>query len=1011
MIQFDAEGDAAEIFEVHLPSSPYPGLRPFQKSEWPIFVGRESLTDAVISLLLKQRLLVVHGTSGNGKSSLIRAGVLAQLEQEHARSGIRWRTCATTPGNNPLTNIAKSLASVATSSGENWIEFRRALNHGGLGAKSISRLLNLDGNTRVCLLIDQFEETFHGPKEILSDQTKLLSDFLVGFNDAPPDGLFVLITMRSEFLGLCSRFPGLAETINRTQYLLPRMDIENLLRAVREPATLYGGNVTEQFAEKLVIDARSSEDELPLIQHGLSQLWAAAASTGKGPILDISGYPTSSYLARLISDHADRVMHILVGKDPAEGTVVEELFRALTAINSEGYAIRRPRSFAELVVVTGATESRLREILEAFRQPGVSFITPYPPTNITADTVVDISHEALIRHWKRISDPQAGWLQREFRDGLIWQALRVQAESFLSDPRNLLSEATTESRSGWLKGRKPAWAARYGGMWIEVEQLIDASRQEIQRRKQQDKEQGEHDEKVRIQLERGARMRNYMGIAIIAAIAMTALTLFAVYNWRSASYQTKIAESARTDEKAARQRAEDEKLRAEAERSSADNARQKAEEEKQRAETEKSNADSARSEAIAARQRAEDEKERAENEKANAQVARSEAVAARGKAEEERASAENARQQAEAALQATLTERNRASKFQDESAGSYVLSHGSNRDTLARALASLDKETDPLRVAFFGQIVGQLSTLASASEIQSAMQTLILNLEHTTDPSSASAIAQALSGLANNLTQEQSQLEAGILLKSTVEAISEGKANAFALVFAAMAPKVSEEMAAEMKTFLVRSLVTAKDPSLVSAIAVGLSSLSWVPTTPESEAVIEPILRTLSLTKDPVQLGNIATMIVTLAPKLGHQAAQNAEDTIRTFSSQQPEVFKAALNALSMRVDQNSLGSSQTAQSSDLLQKISANRWCTSSRSYSLQLAGNTVIWRDNLGSVDTEAIVSNNVSEAQTTTQRSVHTDGNSEAIGTTWYYRPSGADRIFVRSSGNKSFFLKRC
>jgi len=81
------EPDTAELFE--LPRSPYPGLRPFDKSEWPIFFGRERMTDEVIGQLLERKLVVVHGASGDGKSSLVRAGVQARLEQQYARSGRR----------------------------------------------------------------------------------------------------------------------------------------------------------------------------------------------------------------------------------------------------------------------------------------------------------------------------------------------------------------------------------------------------------------------------------------------------------------------------------------------------------------------------------------------------------------------------------------------------------------------------------------------------------------------------------------------------------------------------------------------------------------------------------------------------------------------------------------------------------------------------------------------------------------------------------------------------------
>src|SRR5438067_10770429 len=96
------ETAAEHSFQVILPSDPYPGLRPFERYEWPIFFGREKMTDEVINQLIGSQLLVIHGDSGCGKSSLMRAGVLARLEQESARGGLTWRTCATQPRDAPL---------------------------------------------------------------------------------------------------------------------------------------------------------------------------------------------------------------------------------------------------------------------------------------------------------------------------------------------------------------------------------------------------------------------------------------------------------------------------------------------------------------------------------------------------------------------------------------------------------------------------------------------------------------------------------------------------------------------------------------------------------------------------------------------------------------------------------------------------------------------------------------------------------------------------------------------
>ena len=105
------------------------------------------------------------------------------------------------------------------------------------------------------------------------DEAQLFVDFLVGLQENPPQGLHAILTMRSEFLGDCARFEGFAEAVNQTQYLLPQMERPALLRAIREPAALYDGEVTRELAEQLIADAGGGQDQLPLIQHGLMLLW------------------------------------------------------------------------------------------------------------------------------------------------------------------------------------------------------------------------------------------------------------------------------------------------------------------------------------------------------------------------------------------------------------------------------------------------------------------------------------------------------------------------------------------------------------------------------------------------------------------------------------------------------------------------------------------------------------------------------------------------------------------
>lgn len=472
------------LFAVNLPPRPYPGLRPFEKVEWPIFFGRERMSDAVVGQLLKKRVLVVHGESGCGKSSLVRAGVLPKLEQESARGGIRWRTCTALPREEPLWNIAGALAQLQPGpGGERLLQIRRALNAGRAAPGALSELCRSRSGEYTCILIDQFEELFeharrHGPHE-----AQILTEALIGLFTEPPEGLYAILTMRSEFLGACARFKGFAEMVNECQYLLPAMGHEDLMRAIREPATLYGGEVSRELAGRLILDAGGSQDQLPLIQHGLMLLHRqqAARAPGVGQAdqpawrLTLEHYSHTEGLAGLLSDHANAVMEEALKELPSQHSrLVEDVFRALTDI-SEGHAIRRPRTLGQLVEVVGADEAAVCRVIDAFRAEGVSFLTPYGSAPLKSNGLIDVSHEALLRCWNKLADPRDGWLVREARNGLVWRALLVQAESFERDSSNVLSASTTAEREQWMRRRNGQWAERYGGGWERVRNLMAAS--------------------------------------------------------------------------------------------------------------------------------------------------------------------------------------------------------------------------------------------------------------------------------------------------------------------------------------------------------------------------------------------------------------------------------------------------------------------------------------------------------------------------------------------------------
>jgi len=459
-----------------LPPTPYPGLRPFDQNEWPIFFGRERITCEMVDRLSAAQIIVIHGASGCGKSSFVRAGILAQLARQCAREGWQWQTAEMRPGGSPLWNLAEALARIKYPDNDSPLieqirSVRKQLNIGRGAFARIAEDLHLGPKRQVCILLDQFEELFRFVEEIGLDEAELFAEIICGFADAPPEGIHLVVTVRSDHLGDFSQFHGLAEVVNATQYLLPRLSDDDLIRAIREPATLYHGEVKLDVAMRLLRDSEGDLDALPLIQHCLMRMWQEVASGRRN--IDLRHYHG---LRQGLSTHADEVFAGVTHEatTSAQKAIfeygIEAAFCALTAIDTNGRYIRKPQTFGRLVDVVGLDSASLNKILKPFRAKDVGFLTPRFARDLEDDDVVDISHEALIRHWVKLSGSpsQLGWIQTEAKDGQRYRALLEIV------PGPLPLSAAAKWLDWWQRcPRTSAWAARYGGQFEQVSCLMN----------------------------------------------------------------------------------------------------------------------------------------------------------------------------------------------------------------------------------------------------------------------------------------------------------------------------------------------------------------------------------------------------------------------------------------------------------------------------------------------------------------------------------------------------------
>ena len=403
---------------------PYPGLRPFDVDESHLFFGREEQTDELLRRLRDTRFLAVVGPSGCGKSSLVRAGMISALQSGFmVGAGSRWQFAIMRPGAHPMRRLAAALVDQGGLAGED-IDRAAAtsaldatLRRGPLGLAEALRETPLPEATNLLVMVDQFEEIFRFRREGDSGDADAFVSLLLASAHQRVLPIYVVITMRSDFFGDCATFTGLPEALNLSQYLTPRLSRDQRHTAIAGPARVFEGDVAPDLVNRLLNEMGTDPDQLPLMQHLLMRMWtwqspqpgcaAAPADTdadtfafdGAGRTLTIADYDAVGGLRHALSNHADEAFARL---DAPQRHVAETLFRRLSERGPDGRDVRRPTRVAEVAEVAGATLAEVVEVVDVFRAPTCCFVVPPRPEPIDADSVLDITHEALIRQWARL---------------------------------------------------------------------------------------------------------------------------------------------------------------------------------------------------------------------------------------------------------------------------------------------------------------------------------------------------------------------------------------------------------------------------------------------------------------------------------------------------------------------------------------------------------------------------------------------------------------------------------
>jgi tetratricopeptide (TPR) repeat protein len=447
--------------------NPYRGLQSFNLEDAPLFFGRATALNELREVLetqnaLRRGFLIVTGGSGSGKSSLLKAGLLADLRYPNRIGRVAHCRHATmrpsdhsgqlmlSIGHALLADTAfpeltavgwspKELATVATQEPQRVID---ALRHAA-GVVARGQRLRDASDVRLCIIIDQLEELFTAgiPRSAINEFTRLITLL------ARSEIIWVIASLRSDFYHRLDDLPDLLLLAERGYYRLKAPSPTELGQMIRKPAQLAGLRFENHPETGVPLDAVLQDDAvsdptaLPLLEFALTELWNQRSADG---LLTFDAYER---MGRMTGAIAERAEGLIATMSTATQTHLAPTLRALITVSG---AEHQP---------TAATVNRSRiagtferaEILDSLI---AARLVMTDDTENRGDPRCRFTHEKLLETWPRLK--KLAQADRQFLE--VRDRLRTAAEAWAGRDRaaDLLLPRGTQLSEGEaaLKGRR-----------------------------------------------------------------------------------------------------------------------------------------------------------------------------------------------------------------------------------------------------------------------------------------------------------------------------------------------------------------------------------------------------------------------------------------------------------------------------------------------------------------------------------------------------------------------------
>jgi WD40 repeat protein len=480
-----ASADKSSIKFTMEKNNPFPGLRPFRYEESHLFFGREGQIDEVVKKLTDHKFVAVIGTSGIGKSSFMYCGLLPILYGDYkTEQSSQWDISICRPGIAPIKNLADALSESELKNVEeekheivknmNFLSLRGSSN--GLVELVKNRFRTEQKN--YLIFIDQFEELFRfkNTDDNAVDEAAAFIKLLTEAVTQTEVPIYVVVTMRSDFVGDCSQFPRLTMLINDSQFLIPQMIREEKKQAILGPVSVMGGKIDDRLVQQILNDVGDNADALPIMQHALMRTWDFWQKTGDSDSMNLGHYEAIGGMKKALSVHANEAYNELNEK---QKKICEKIFKTITEKGEEGRGVRRPAKLSEIAVIASAPMEEVAEVVDHFRQPGKTLLMPPFTVKLNENSVIDISHESLMRIWVMLNK----WVEEESESVKLYLRLAEAAEMHQLGKAGLWRPPDLQIALNWQAEQNPSavWGLRYHKAYERTMLFLEFSKKEFER--------------------------------------------------------------------------------------------------------------------------------------------------------------------------------------------------------------------------------------------------------------------------------------------------------------------------------------------------------------------------------------------------------------------------------------------------------------------------------------------------------------------------------------------------